>query len=71
MLSTEIFNLYNNIFALVNFSIISLVIPFIRILSTLFILAAFNKYKNVMLRILGLATGSHVINNNFSHYLNL
>lgn len=64
MLNTELINLYNNMVALDNNFAISLIIPPTPILFTLFAPTVFNKYKNLLLKILRLATGSHVITDN-------
>lgn len=65
MLSTELINLYNNIFALANYSAMLPVTLstsfFAAIVSILFTLTAFIKHKNLVLETPSLATGSHVI----------
>lgn len=61
MLSIELINLYNNMFALTNYCAILLVIPPVPILSILFVSITFNKYKNLVLETLGLKIGSYVL----------
>ena len=68
MLGKKLINLSSNMFALANYSAMSLVIPFATplvippalVIFTLFTLAAFIKYKNLVLETLILAIGSHM-----------
>lgn len=68
MVSIQLINLYSSIFALINNSAISsaksLIMPYISILFTLFILTTFHKYKNLLLDILSPATNSNIVRNN-------
>ena len=68
MLSTELINLHSNMFAPANHSAISPVTPpaapSATVVSMLFTLTAFIKYKNLVLETPGLATGSHVTTDN-------
>ena len=64
MLSTELINLHSNMSALANHSEMSPVTPpatpLAVVVSTLFALGAFIEHKNLVLRTLGLITGSHI-----------
>lgn len=67
-MSIELINLYNNMSASANYSTTSTVIAPATpsaafpapVVSTLFALTTFNEYKNLVLGLLSLATGSHV-----------
>lgn len=69
MLNIELINLYSNMSTLANHSTMSPITPFITlpvtlpalVVSILFALTAFNKYKNLVLGTLSLEIGSHII----------
>lgn len=64
MLSIKLINLYNNIFALANYSVMSLITSFVTlfsaIVSMLFAPTPFIKHKNLVLKLLCLAIGSYM-----------
>lgn len=68
MLSIKLINLYSNIFALADYFAILPITTFIAIfffffatvISTLFASIAFNKYKNLVLKTLSLATDNYI-----------
>lgn len=68
MLGKKLINLYSNMSALANHSAMLPVTPpaapSATIVSTLFALVAFIKYKNLFLETPGLATGSHMTTDN-------
>lgn len=68
MLSTKLINLHSNISVLANYfamsPVISPIAPPTTIVSTLFALAAFIKYKNLVLGIPDLAIGSYMTTEN-------
>lgn len=63
MLNIELINFHSNIFASINLSAILFIISPTLVLFILLALAAFNKYKNLVLGPPDLAIGNHITTN--------